>query len=448
MDLLQKFLGYVKKENLFTKKDHLLVAASGGADSSVLCTLLAAAGYNFSIAHCNFKLRGEESDRDEQFVEKFSEQLNVKLFVKSFDTKSEAALKKTSIEETARNLRYDWFQELIKESKSTTDPVSYLLTAHHADDNVETVVMNFFRGTGIKGLRGIQPIQNKIARPLLFAQRKEIEAYALVNHVVYITDSTNAGIDYTRNLFRNEILPLLEKAYPEALNNVRTNIERFAAIEYLYEESIDKIKEKLIEKKGDEVHISVLKLLKVKPLQTVIYEIIKNAGFTASQVKEVEKLLYSDSGKYIKSSSHIILVNRKWLIISPISTPAEIKNIIIEEDVKYVLFEEGTLRLETSDVPDKFVVDASSVHIDSTNLHFPLLLRKWKVGDYFYPLGMTKKKKLSRFFIDQKLSLLQKENCWVLESNKKIVWVIGYRIDDRFKITSCSKQILKLSLSH
>ena len=448
MDLLQKFLGYVKKENLFTKKDHLLVAASGGADSSVLCTLLAAAGYNFSIAHCNFKLRGEESDRDEQFVEKFSEQLNVKLFVKSFDTKSEAALKKTSIEETARNLRYDWFQELIKESKSTTDPVSYLLTAHHADDNVETVVMNFFRGTGIKGLRGIQPIQNKIARPLLFAQRKEIEAYALVNHVAYITDSTNAGIDYTRNLFRNEILPLLEKAYPEALNNVRTNIERFAAIEYLYEESIDKIKEKLIEKKGDEVHISVLKLLKVKPLQTVIYEIIKNAGFTASQVKEVEKLLYSDSGKYIKSSSHIILVNRKWLIISPISTPAEIKNIIIEEDVKYVLFEEGTLRLETSDVPDKFVVDASSVHIDSANLHFPLLLRKWKVGDYFYPLGMTKKKKLSRFFIDQKLSLLQKENCWVLESNKKIVWVIGYRIDDRFKITSCSKQILKLSLSH
>ena len=448
MDLLQNFLGYVKRENLFTKKDHLLVAASGGADSSVLCTLLAAAGYNFSIAHCNFKLRGDESDRDEQFVVKFSKQLNVKLFVKSFDTKSEATLKKTSIEETARNLRYDWFQELIKESKSTDDPVSYLLTAHHADDNVETVVMNFFRGTGIKGLRGILPKQNNIIRPFLFAKRKEIEAYAFAHNVAYVTDSTNASNDYTRNLFRNEILPLIEKVFPEALNNISRNIERFAAVEYLYEESIDKIKEKLIEKKGDEVHISVLKLLKAKPLQSVIYEIIKDAGFTAQQVNEVEKLLYSESGKYIKSSSHIILVNRKWLIISPLSTSAEIKNIIIEEGVKQILFEEGILRFETSDIPDKFVVDASSVHIDSTNLSFPLLLRKWKVGDYFYPLGMTKKKKLSRFFIDQKLSLLQKEKCWVLESNKKIVWVIGFRIDDRFKITSCSKQILKLSLSH
>ena len=446
MELLQKFLAYIKKENLFTKNDHLLIAVSGGADSVVLCRLCAAAGLNFSLAHCNFKLRDAESDRDEQFVKKLSEQLGVKLFVKTFDTVSQAKLNKTSIEETARNLRYEWFKQLLLESKTADNPFSFLLTAHHADDNVETVIMNFFRGTGIKGLRGILPKQQQIVRPLLFAKRKDIEEYAFKNGVEFITDSSNASNDYTRNLFRNEILPSVEKIYPEALNNVLRNIERLTAVEYLYEESIEQIKQKLVEKKGDEMHIPVLKLLKVKPLQTVIYEIIKDVGFTAMQVNEVEKLLYSDSGKYIKSDSHIILRNRKWLIISPKTILTQIKNIIIEENAGNILFDEGTLQIYPSAKPEKFVGDASTVFIDAADLTYPLMLRKWKTGDYFYPLGMTKKKKLSRFLIDIKLSLLQKEKCWVLESNKKIVWVIGYRIDERFKIISSSKQIVKLSL--
>ena len=447
MELLQKFLAYIKKENLFDKKDHLLIAVSGGADSTVLCALCAAANFSFSLAHCNFQLRGEESDRDELFVKKLSEKYNVKLFLKTFDTVSHAKLNKTSIEETARNLRYDWFKQLLHDSKATDNPFSFLLTAHHADDNVETVMMNFFRGTGIKGLRGILAKQQQIVRPLLFAKRKDIEEYAVTNQVEYITDSSNASNDYTRNLFRNEILPLIEKVYPEALNNVLRNIKRFAAVEYLYDESIVQIKQNLIEKKGDEIHIPVLKLLKSKPLQTVIYEIIKDAGFTALQVNEVEKLLHSDSGKYIKSASHIILINRKWLIISPVTSSQETKNIIVEENVGNILFDEGTLQISPSTVPEKFAGDAMTVYIDGVNFKYPLLLRKWKAGDYFYPLGMTKKKKLSRFFIDLKLSLLQKEKCWVLESDKKIVWVIGYRIDERFKITSSSKQIVKLNLS-
>ena len=447
MELLQKFLAYVIKENLFAKKDHLLIAVSGGADSTVLCALCAAANFSFSLAHCNFQLRGEESDRDELFVKKLSEKYNVTLFLKTFDTVSHAKLNKTSIEETARNLRYDWFLQLLHDSKATDNPFSFLLTAHHADDNVETVMMNFFRGTGIKGLRGILAKQQQIVRPLLFAKRKDIEEYAFTNQVEYITDSSNASNDYTRNLFRNEILPLIEKVYPEALNNILRNIDRFAAVEYLYDESIVQIKQNLIEKKGDEIHIPVLKLLKSKPLQTVIYEIIKDAGFTALQVNEVEKLLHSDSGKYIKSASHIILINRKWLIISPVTSSQETKNIIVEENVDNILFEVGNLQIIPSTVPEKFAGDAMTVYIDGVNFKYPLLLRKWKTGDYFYPLGMTKKKKLSRFFIDLKLSLLQKEKCWVLESDKKIVWVIGYRIDERFKITSSSKQIVKLNLS-
>ena len=447
MELLQKFLAYVIKENLFAKKDHLLIAVSGGADSTVLCALCAAANFSFSLAHCNFQLRGEESDRDELFVKKLSEKHNETLFLKTFDTVSQAKLNKTSIEETARNLRYDWFKQLLHDSKATDNPFSFLLTAHHADDNVETVMMNFFRGTGIKGLRGILAKQQQIVRPLLFAKRKDIKEYAVTNQVEYITDSSNVSNDYTRNLFRNEILPLIEKVYPEALNNVLRNIERFAAVEYLYDESIVQIKQNLIEKKGDEIHIPVLKLLKSKPLQTVIYEIIKDAGFTALQVNEVEKLLHSDSGKYIKSASHIILLNRKWLIISPVTSSQETKNIIVEENVGNILFEVGNLQIIPSTVPEKFAGDAMTVYIDGVNFKYPLLLRKWKTGDYFYPLGMTKKKKLSRFFIDLKLSLLQKEKCWVLESDKKIVWVIGYRIDERFKITSSSKQIVKLNLS-
>ena len=237
---------------------------SGGADSTVLCALCAAANFSFSLAHCNFQLRGEESDRDELFVKKLSEKYNVKLFLKTFDTVSHAKLNKTSIEETARNLRYDWFKQLLHDSKATDNPFSFLLTAHHADDNVETVMMNFFRGTGIKGLRGILAKQQQIVRPLLFAKRKDIEEYAVTNQVEYITDSSNVSNDYTRNLFRNEILPLIEKVYPEALNNVLRNIKRFAAVEYLYDESIVQIKQNLIEKKGDEIHIPVLKLLKSK----------------------------------------------------------------------------------------------------------------------------------------------------------------------------------------
>lgn len=447
MILQQQFLAYIKKHHLFTTEDHLLIAVSGGLDSAVLCALCKEAGFNFSIAHCNFKLREEESDRDEMFVKNMAEEMNIPFFVTSFDTKANAKENRTAIEETARNLRYNWFLQLIAESKLTGNPLNFLLTAHHADDNIETVVMNFFRGTGIKGLRGLQPKQNKIVRPLLFARRKELQEYAVANNVAFVTDSTNATNDYTRNLFRNEILGSIEKVYPEALKNILKNIDRFADVEYLYNESMEQIIEKLVERKGAELHVPVLKLLKTKPLPTVIYEIIKDAGFTAAQVHDAEKLLYSESGKYIKSTTHIILRNRNWLIISPLSRVEASLNIVLEEDDNNIAFAAGSLSLTKTTMPENLFTDANSVYINAAELHYPLLLRKWKIGDYFYPLGMNKKKKLSRFFIDQKLSLLQKEQVWVLESNKKIAWVVGYRIDDRFKVTSNSKQIVKLNLT-
>jgi tRNA(Ile)-lysidine synthase len=448
MNFLQNFTAYIKTHYLFQQKDKLLIAVSGGADSTVLCELCKQVGYDFAIAHCNFKLRGEESDRDENFVRQLAEQYEVKIFVKEFDTIAIAKEQKTSIEETARNLRYDWFTELLK-----VNTFDWLLTAHHADDNIETVMMNFFRGTGVKGMRGILPKQKKIVRPLLFARRQEIENYAAQNNIAFVTDSTNAESDYTRNYFRNVLIPSIEKMYPETANNVLRNINRFADVEILYNESINSIKEKLVEKRGNERHIPVLKLVKAKPLHTVIYEIIAEYNFTAAQVGEVEKLLSSESGKYILSSTHRILRNRKWLIISPLNIVEEVSNYVIEKDETVILFAGGKLEINTVPKPESLVTTADTAFIDATYLKYPLLLRKWKQGDYFYPLGMSNlpagrkgKKKLSRFFIDVKLSLTEKENVWVLESDKKIIWVVGHRIDDRFKVTADKKDVVRLHL--
>jgi tRNA(Ile)-lysidine synthase len=441
MNLLQNFTAYIKTHNLFQQKDKLLIAVSGGADSAVLCELCQQARYNFAIAHCNFKLRGAESDRDENFVLELAEKYKVPVFVKEFDTNTIAKQQKTSIEETARNLRYDWFATLLKENN-----FDYLLTAHHADDNIETVMMNFFRGTGVKGMRGILPKQKNIVRPLLFARRKEIENYASQNDMAFVTDSTNAESNYTRNYFRNELIPAIEKIYPETANNVLRNINRFGDVEVLYNESIANIKAKLLEKRGNEMHIPVLKLVKTKPLHTIIYEIIAEYNFAAAQVSEVEKLLNSESGKYITSATHRILKNRKWLIISPINMVDEVSNYVIEKDETVVLFAGGKLEINTVVKPGSLATTADTAFIDAADLKYPLLLRKWKQGDYFYPLGMQKKKKLSRFFIDLKLSLTEKENVWVLESDKKIVWVVGYRIDDRFKVIGDKKDVVKLHL--
>lgn len=456
MELLRKFQAYIKIENLFHQKNKLLIAVSGGADSSVLCALCAAAGYNFSIAHCNFKLRGRESDRDEAFVKNLSAGYGVEVFVKEFNTLETAAENKTSIEETARNLRYDWFKEL---AAPGNDPdkkhFDFILTAHHADDNAETVLMNFLRGTGIKGLRGILPKHGKIVRPLLFARRKEIEDFVRQNNIAFVTDSSNAANDYTRNFFRNELIPAIEKVFPKVSQNILNNIERFAGIEYLYEESIDVIKKNLIEQKGAEAHIPVLKLAKTKPLRPVIYEIIKEYGFSASQVPEAEKLLNSESGKYILSATHRILRNRKWLIIGPLQSAQEDVHHVIEAHTESVLFAGGEIKFTHGTNTGELSTNADTAHIDAEKLEYPLLLRKYKQGDYFYPLRTQNlpavrlgKKKLSRFFADLKLSLAQKEKVWVMESDKKIVWVVGYRLDDRFKITASTKCILKQDLIH
>lgn len=457
MQLLQKFIEFIKKENFFQSKDKLLLAVSGGVDSIVLCELCKQAGFDFVIAHCNFQLRGEESERDEKFVREIVKKYNAEIFVKKFDTEKFAEEKKISIQVAARELRYSWFGFLIDNQQNAIDnnkkienyqlPIAdWILTAHHANDNIETLLMNFFKGSGVAGLRGILPKHGKIIRPLLFAKKEELVDFAKENNLQYVEDSSNASDKYTRNYFRNQLIPSVQKVFPQVEENLLHNIQRFNDIETIYSKAITAHKNKLLEKRGEEIHIPVLKLLKSEPLTTIVFEIIKDFGFTANQTEEVIKLLKSDTGKYVQSNIHRIIKNRNWLIIAPINSLIA-ENILIEEKDKVVEFSTGKVVIKQVSASGYKLSGIESIaQLDAGEIKFPLLLRKWKQGDYFYPLGMTRKKKLSKFFIDQKLSLSQKENTWVLEMNKKIIWIVGMRIDNRFKISSKTKNILKISL--
>jgi tRNA(Ile)-lysidine synthase len=442
MNLLNKFQQYIKQQNLFQPKDKLLLAVSGGVDSVVLCELCKQAGYDFIIAHCNFQLRGEESERDEKFTRDLANKYAVKILLKEFDTEKYAAENKLSIQVAARELRYNWFNELTGRL-----PIAHwIITAHHTNDNIETLLMNFFKGTGINGLNGILPKHGKIIRPLLFAKKEELKEFAFANKLSYVEDSSNASDKYTRNYFRNQLIPDLQKVFPQVEDNLMDNLERFGEIEILYRQSVDLHKKKLLEQKGNEIHIPVLRLLKTEPLSTIVYEIIRDYGFTAHQTEEVIALLNSESGKYIQSPSHRVIKNRNWLIISPNQSIAA-QNILIE-GAGSLQFAGGSLHVKKIlNNQSSILNDQLIAQLDADEIQFPLLLRKWKQGDYFYPLGMKKKKKLSRFLIDQKLSLTQKEKTWVLEMNKKIIWVVGLRIDDRFKIKDKTKNLLQITLS-
>jgi tRNA(Ile)-lysidine synthase len=444
LNLLNHFVQHVNAASLFQKADKLLIAVSGGVDSVVLCDLCFHAGFNFEIAHCNFQLRGEDSVADEKFVVELADKYNMKYHVVKFDTEKYAADHKQNIQLSARNLRYNWFNEIVE--NDTT--IKHIVTAHHADDNLETILMNFFKGTGINGLKGIQSnhagIGGKIVRPILFANKAELLDYAHANHLQWREDVSNESSKYTRNFFRNQVIPLIENVIPEAKANVQNNIKRFNDISVIYDNAIANIKLKLIEHKGNEIHIPVLKLLNHQAFETILFEIIKPFNFSASQLNDVVHLLNADSGKYVLSASHRILKNRNWIIISPI-VHSEETIFIIEPNTTSINFGNNKIAIENITSKD-FSNDTAIALLDMKHIEFPLILRKWKQGDYFYPLGMTKKKKLSRFFIDLKLSLLEKENTWVIESNKKIVWVVGKRIDNRFKITAATESVLKLTL--
>lgn len=434
--LQERFQQYIKEHHLFRPEHKLLLAVSGGADSVAMAHLCAEAGFSFAIAHCNFRLRGAESDRDEAFVRSLGQQLNVPVLVKGFDTRKFAEEKGLSVQEAARELRYGWFFELLQNGEHS---FSRMVTAHHADDNVETVLMYLFRGTGIRGLTGI-PIRNaQIVRPLLFARRSEIENYLKNKGVDFVQDSSNASEKYDRNFIRNKVLPLVREHYAGADENILSSIGRFCDAAAIYSEAIHLKLKKLMEQRGAEWHIPVRKLKKQVPLHTIVYEMIRPFGFTPAQNFEVIRLLDAHTGRETASATHRIIKNRDWLIITPVHSATS--PVYLVNDVNDVVkVPDGIFSFKETAVKKdmRFPTDPFEALVDGDKISFPLIIRKWKTGDYFYPLGMRKKKKLARFFIDLKLSKTEKENVWVMESNKKIIWLIGYRIDDRVKITDGS----------
>lgn len=451
MNLIESFQSQLQQAFPYVSKTHtkLLLAVSGGVDSIVLVDLFYKAGFDFMIAHCNFHLRGEESNRDEMFVKTIAELYQKEIFIQHFDTVKIAEAEKTSIEETARNLRYHWFTELLNEEMNFPSSLQnkFIVTAHHANDTIETLLMNFFRGTGIGGLHGIPAHNENIIRPLLFAKREAIIAYAKANNLNWVEDSSNQSETYTRNFFRLNFLPNMQEYFPKVEGNLLNNIERFKEVEILYTQAVDLNRKKLLQQKGNEFFMPVLLLQKIPAQQTLLWEILKDFSFSQSQIPEVVKLLSSTTGAYMDAQTHRIFKNRNHLIITPLAERSS-QQILINEGDKNLSFEGGSLKFSLMENDGNIEKTSAIAMLDTKNLEFPLLLRKWKAGDYFYPLGMKKKKKLARFFIDQKLSLSQKEALWLIESNKKIVWVLGLRIDDRFKVLASTQKILKIEFKY
>lgn len=445
MNLLQQFNQFIQQHSLFQKNNRLLIAVSGGVDSIVLCELCHLSGFDFEIAHCNFQLRATDSDEDEILVKNTAAKYNVKCHSIKFDTLNYAAENKTNIQIAARQLRYEWFNKISQENN-----INHILTAHHANDNAETIAMNFFKGTGINGLTGMQfkngGIGGKITRPLLFVNKQTIIDFASEKKLDWREDVSNASDKYTRNYFRNELLPSIEKVIPHVEENLVENIDRFTDVAILYYAALDKLKSGLLINKGNEIHIPVLKLMKTPAFKTILYEILKPYGFISSQMKDALQLMNADSGKYISSATHRLIRNRDWLIICPVLT--ENKSVIVLENTDSII-EIGNqkLKLEFKNAPIDIETNTSIGYVDADKISFPMICRKWKQGDYFYPLGMAKKKKLSRFFVDEKLSISDKEKIWVIESDKKIIWIVGMRIDDRIKISSSTKSAIKFTLT-
>jgi len=436
MELLEKFTQYIAREKLFAPGEKLLLAVSGGLDSVVLAELCHRSGFELLIVHCNFQLRGAESERDEAFVRGLGERYG-EVCVKRFDTVAYAEARKVSIQVAARELRYGWFESMIREGAAR-----WIVTAHHLDDNIETMLMHFFKGTGIAGMRGMLPKQGNIVRPLLFAYKEELRTFAVAAGLQWVEDSSNESDKYTRNFFRHQLIPLVEQAYPASQNSLAENLGRFRDIEQVYRRAIDERLKRLMEYRGNEVHVPVEKLRKETPLLTLVYELFEPFGFSPKQAGEIVALMDSSTGRYVASKTHRVLKNRNWLIVAPLAQ-GEAAHILIEAGQAAVVFAEGELRLSVEKL-QPLDQGPNVALLDAGKIGYPLLLRRWKAGDYFYPLGLRKKKKVARFLIDTKVSMAEKERVWVLEMDKKLIWVVGRRIDDRWKIGPGTKDVLRI----
>ena len=430
-----EFKTHISANFPFLENAKVLVACSGGLDSVVLTQLLFELKYTIAIAHCNFSLRGSESDEDAVFTENLAEKLHIPFHSETFDTKTFAKDHKLSTQMAARELRYRWFEEVAQNFG-----YDYILTAHHADDDLETFFINLSRGTGLRGLTGIPQQNEKVIRPLLTFSRKDILSYAKAENLYWREDSSNAKTDYLRNKLRLEVLPQFKEVSEKTLQNFQHTQQHLQASQALVEDYMALVYNLIITEIEDGYSINVAKISELPNTKALLYELLYPFGFTAW--KDVYSLLEAQSGKVILSPSHRLLRNRNELLLTELITFSEEKEFFIEESQKEI---NNPIQLRLIPTEKMGNISTTTVYVDADQLTYPLQLRKWKDGDVFQPFGMKGKKKLSKFFKDEKLSLVAKQKVWLLCSENQIVWVIGYRLDDRFKITSKTKQLLKIT---
>ncbi len=441
--MLENFKKYKEENLLFSNDETILLAISGGIDSMVLCDLFLKSSYKFAIAHCNFQLRGEESFRDENFVTNYCNKNNITLHKIRFDTYKHMDIEGISLQMAARDLRYRWFEDLLQENN-----YKYLATGHHGDDSIETFLINIIRGTGIAGLHGIQHKINNIIHPLLFTNREEISAYAKKNNIEFVEDSTNSSTKYTRNKIRHELIPLIKEISPNFQRTILKEIERFKETEQVFRTVIDQAKQEIFAFENDRINISIEKIKSLNPQRIYLYEFLNEYNFNESTINSILESIYEkSSGKQFFSETHRIVKDREYLILT--------QNNIINNNEYHISDNLTSIKFPLS-LEMEFLKDLSFIKIpktkdiamlDADKLEFPLILRKWKKGDYFYPYGLKGEKKISEFYKNLKYSIVDKENQWLLCSNDDIVWVIGQRIDDRYKITNKTKTIYRIELS-
>ena len=437
--MLQRLAEHIDENFSFIKNKKLLIAISGGIDSVVLSHLLHQLNYTISLAHCNFQLRGEDSDLDEKFIKNLGTELDITTFSIQFETDKYSKKNKLSTQLAARKLRYDWFQQLTEENN-----FDYVLTAHHADDNLETFLINLTRGAGLDGLTGIPPVNKNIIRPLLVFSREEIEEYALKNNIKWRKDGSNFETKYVRNKIRHKIIPILKELNPSLLKTHNKTIESLKQSQQIITDKIKETSIKITSKQDGVLKINISELTKLSNPKAYLYQLLKNYKFTSWN--DIYNLIYAESSKKVSTNSYTLLKDRDFLLLLPPDKKLTIKSehfIIHEEDVKLI----DPISLLFEDVNKKTIFDKNSIYVDKNLLNYPLIIRKWQEGDFFYPTGMLGKKKISKYFKDQKLSILDKKNIWLLCSkNNEIIWIIGKRQDRRFSPTNNTTQLLRLTI--
>jgi tRNA(Ile)-lysidine synthase len=435
--MLDKLKNHIQNNFSFLAGKKLLLATSGGMDSMVMVHLFHELKYEVALAHCNFQLRAVESFGDQQFVQDYAEASEIPIFVTQFDTEAFAKDYKLSTQMAARDLRYSWFYELLE-----TENYDYILTGHHADDNLETFLINLSRGTGLEGLVGIPEQNGKIIRPLLLFSREEIAKYAIEYKIQWREDSSNSSDKYLRNKIRHDLVPLFKELNPKFIASFQKTRSFLQESQHMVEDASIMVYQQLAKQKEDEIRFDLSQLKKLPNYRSYLYQWLHEFGFLAWD--DVYDLVDSQSGKQVFAPNFRLLKDRNFLILLPINTEIEVQEYFIDKNTEEV---NVPLNLSFCDVNDISVPSNTVIFVDRNKLEFPLVLRRWRQGDYFQPFGMEgKSKKVSKLFKDEKLSLIEKENVWILWSGATIVWVLGKRQDERFRTDDSTQNILKIQL--